>query len=307
MSFYDLVFLATVLTLSLLLLAYSAKVLVDSASRVGDRLRIGQFAIGFLLLSIITSLPEMLVAIFSVNKGVVGITLGDIFGSNVVNISFVTGLTLLIGRKKVTSVPLRDLAGVLYFSSLIPIILSIFKVWSRIAGLVLIAFFVLFSYLSIIKGQRLASSEKSSVKLRRDIIIIAMGAVGIVVGARLAVDTAASLADLLGVTQLAIGAKIVSVGTSLPELVVALQAARLGRYQMSLGTSVGSNLTNMTLILGTVFLLAPIQVNVQSLQLATTFVLIVTSTFWYFISRGTLGRIEGSILLAQYSLFLLIL
>ena len=307
MSFYDLVFLATVLTLSLLLLAYSAKVLVDSASRVGDRLRIGQFAIGFLLLSVITSLPEMLVAIFSVNKGVVGITLGDIFGSNVVNISFVTGLTLLIGRKKVTSVPLRDLAGVLYFSSLIPIILSIFKVWSRIAGLILIAFFVLFSYLSIIKGQRLASSEKSSVKLRRDIIIIAMGAVGIVVGARLAVDTAASLADLLGVTQLAIGAKIVSVGTSLPELVVALQAARLGRYQMSLGTSVGSNLTNMTLILGTVFLLAPIQVNVQSLQLATTFVLIVTSTFWYFISRGTLGRIEGSILLAQYSLFLLIL
>lgn len=307
MSFYDLVFLATVLTLSLLLLAYSAKVLVDSASRVGDRLRIGQFAIGFLLLSVITSLPEMLVAIFSVNKGVVGITLGDIFGSNVVNISFVTGLTLLIGRKKVTSVPLRDLAGVLYFSSLIPIILSIFKVWSRIAGLVLIAFFVLFSYLSIIKGQRLASSEKSSVKLRRDIIIIAMGAVGIVVGARLAVDTAASLADLLGVTQLAIGAKIVSIGTSLPELVVALQAARLGRYQMSLGTSVGSNLTNMTLILGTVFLLAPIQVNVQSLQLATTFVLIVTSTFWYFISRGTLGRIEGSILLAQYSLFLLIL
>jgi len=306
-SFYDLVFLATVLTLSLLLLAYSAKVLVDSASRVGDRLRIGQFAIGFLLLSVITSLPEMLVAIFSVNKGVVGITLGDIFGSNVVNISFVTGLTLLIGRKKVTSVPLRDLAGVLYFSSLIPIILSIFKVWSRIAGLVLIAFFVLFSYLSIIKGQRLASSEKSSVKLRRDIIIIAMGAVGIVVGARLAVDTAASLADLLGVTQLAIGAKIVSIGTSLPELVVALQAARLGRYQMSLGTSVGSNLTNMTLILGTVFLLAPIQVNVQSLQLATTFVLIVTSTFWYFISRGTLGRIEGSILLAQYSLFLLIL
>ena len=307
MSFYDLVFLATVLTLSLLLLAYSAKVLVDSASRVGDRLRIGQFAIGFLLLSVITSLPEMLVAIFSVNKGVVGITLGDIFGSNVVNISFVTGLTLLIGRKKVTSVPLRDLAGVLYFSSLIPIILSIFKVWSRIAGLILIAFFVLFSYLSIIKGQRLASSEKSSVKLRRDIIIIAMGAVGIVVGARLAVDTAASLADLLGVTQLAIGAKIVSIGTSLPELVVALQAARLGRYQMSLGTSVGSNLTNMTLILGTVFLLAPIQVNVQSLQLATTFVLIVTSTFWYFISRGTLGRIEGSILLAQYSLFLLIL
>lgn len=307
MSFYDLVFLATVLTLSLLLLAYSAKVLVDSASRVGDRLRIGQFAIGFLLLSVITSLPEMLVAIFSVNEGVVGITLGDIFGSNVVNISFVTGLTLLIGRKKVTSVPLRDLAGVLYFSSLIPIILSIFKVWSRIAGLILIAFFVLFSYLSIIKGQRLASSEKSSVKLRRDIIIIAMGAVGIVVGARLAVDTAASLADLLGVTQLAIGAKIVSVGTSLPELVVALQAARLGRYQMSLGTSVGSNLTNMTLILGTVFLLAPIQVNVQSLQLATTFVLIVTSTFWYFISRGTLGRIEGSILLAQYSLFLLIL
>lgn len=240
MSFYDLVFSATILTLSLLLLAYSAKVLVDSASRVGDRLRIGQFAIGFLLLSVITSLPEMLVAIFSVNEGVVGITLGDIFGSNVVNISFVTGLTLLIGRKKVTSVPLRDLAGVLYFSSLIPIIFSIFQVWSRIAGLVLITFFVLFSYLSIIKGQRLVSSErKPSVKLSRDILILVMSAVGIAVGARLAVDTAASLADLLGVTQLAIGAKIVSVGTSLPELMVALQAARLGRYNMSLGTSVG--------------------------------------------------------------------
>ncbi len=282
--------------------------LIGSASRVGDRFRIGQFAIGFLLLSVTTSLPEMLVAIFSVNEGVVGLTLGDIFGSNVVNISFVTGLALLIGRKKVPSMPLRDFAGILYFSSLVPIIFSIFEVWSRVAGLVLITFFVIFSYLSVIKGQRLAPSEgKPSVKLRRDIMILVLGAGGIVLGARFAVDSAASLADMLGVTRLVIGAKIVSVGTSLPELIVVLQTARRGKYQMALGTSVGSNLTNMTLILGTVLLLAPIQVDVQSLQLATTFVLIVTSTFWYFLSRGSLGGVEGAILLTQYSLFLLIL
>ena len=308
MSLVEISWAATILILSLLVVAYCSRVLIRAASTIGDRLRIGQFATGFVILSVMTSLPEMLVAVFSVSGGVVGITLGDLFGSNIVNIAFVTSLTLLVGRKKVPSVPLRELASVLYFSSLVPLILSIFEVLSGAAGLFLITSFAVFAYLSITRGKKLAVvGPESSGSFHKAVFLLVLAAVGTIIGARFTVDSATNVAELLGVARLVIGAKVVALGTSLPELLVTMQAARQGRYSMALGNSIGSNLTNMTLILGTVFLIAPLEVNIQSLRLATTFVLIVTSTFWYFLSRGTLGPAEGAILLSEYSLFLILL
>jgi len=212
---------------------------------------------------------------------------------------------LFIGRERV-KMPVRDLAGILYFSSLIPIILSVFEVLSKLAGAVLMIFFLTFSYLSI-KKRDFADREKAQPAKLRDVAILIIGAIGTIVGAKFAVDSAISVANILTVVPLVIGAKIVAIGTSFPELMVTLQAARKGYYSMALGNSIGSNLTNMTLVLGTVLLLAPLEVDIGALRIATTFVLIATGTFWYFLSRGNLGRIQGAILLAQYTLFLLIL
>ena len=301
----DLLIQSLILAFSLLLLALCAQGLVNTSARIASRLGINHFAIGFLLLSVLTSLPEMFVAIFSTSEGAVGLTLGDIFGSNVVNIAFVTGLALFIGRERV-KMPVRDLAGILYFSSLIPIILSVFEVLSKLAGAVLMIFFLTFSYLSI-KKRDFADREKAQPAKLRDVAILIIGAIGTIVGAKFAVDSAISVANILTVVPLVIGAKIVAIGTSFPELMVTLQAARKGYYSMALGNSIGSNLTNMTLVLGTVLLLAPLEVDIGALRIATTFVLIATGTFWYFLSRGNLGRIQGAILLAQYTLFLLIL
>ncbi|MCS4538573.1 MAG: sodium:calcium antiporter [Thaumarchaeota archaeon] len=301
----DLLIQSLILAFSLLLLALCAQGLVNTSARIASRLGINHFAIGFLLLSVLTSLPEMFVAIFSTSEGAVGLTLGDIFGSNVVNIAFVTGLALFIGRDRV-KMPVRDLAGILYFSSLIPIILSVFEVLSKLAGAVLMIFFLTFSYLSI-KKRDFADREKAQPAKLRDVAILIIGAIGTIVGAKFAVDSAISVANILTVVPLVIGAKIVAIGTSFPELMVTLQAARKGYYSMALGNSIGSNLTNMTLVLGTVLLLAPLEVDIGALRIATTFVLIATGTFWYFLSRGNLGRIQGAILLAQYTLFLLIL
>jgi len=294
-----------ILASSLLLLALSAKGLVTASARVASRLGINHFAIGFLLLSVLTSLPEMLVAVFATSGGAVGLTLGDIFGSNVVNVAFVTGLALFIGRGSI-KMPVRDLAGILYFSSLIPIILSVFEILSKLAGAILMIFFLIFSYLSV-KKQDFTDREKAMPARLSDVAILIIGAIGMILGARFAVDSALSVANILTVVPLVIGAKIVALGTSFPELMVTLQAARKGYYSMALGNSIGSNLTNMTLVLGIVLLLAPLEVDIGALRVATTFVLIATGTFWYFLSRGNLGRIQGAILLAQYALFLFIL
>jgi len=302
----------TYLILSVASIAFFGTVLVRSAEELERCTNVGQFAVGFLLLSVVTSLPEFTVAVFATAQDVVGITIGDILGSNVVNIAFVGAMVLVLARTiEVRTMLLDELAGVLYFSSLIPLILSIFAAVSRGFGVVLLSFFVVYSYFAMKRGRSIMEEDRGPSMPRRVkariLLMIVIGALGVIVSASFLVGSASTVAELFGLSKLVIGAKVVSIATSVPELVVTIVAVRRGLHDMALGNAIGSNLTNVSLILGLVLVLSPLGVSLQAYSIATAFLLIVTSSFWYFLSRGKLSRMAGLTLLMLYVAFLVVL
>jgi cation:H+ antiporter len=125
----------------------------------------------------------------------------------------------------------------------------------------------------------------------------------VVVSARLTVYSASNIAVALGVPPILIGAKIVAIGTSLPELTLDLAAVKRGRVQLALGDIIGSNLTNLTLVLGLVLLTSPFKVDLTIFIEILPFLLITTVIFWRFIMRDGISKTGGAILILLYVLF----
>ncbi|MCW4020785.1 MAG: hypothetical protein NWF14_06125, partial [Candidatus Bathyarchaeota archaeon] len=126
---------------------------------------------------------------------------------------------------------------------------------------------------------------------------------GVVVAARLAVLSDFNIAFSLGVPPILIGAKLVSIGTSLPELTVGFAAVRRGRVHLAIGNIIGSNLTNLTLVLGMVLITSPFAVDMTVFTELLPFLLITTIIFWRFLTRGGVSQVAGIVLMMTYILF----
>jgi len=125
----------------------------------------------------------------------------------------------------------------------------------------------------------------------------------VIISARLVVFSGLNIALSVGVPPILIGAKIVAIGTSLPELTLDLIAVKRGRVQLAIGDIVGSNLTNLTLVLGLVLVSSPFAVDMTILTEILPFLLITTIVFWRFLTRGGVSQIGGIVLLMVYILF----
>jgi cation:H+ antiporter len=123
------------------------------------------------------------------------------------------------------------------------------------------------------------------------------------VAARLVVTSGLELASLLGAPPILLGAKLTAIGTSLPELTTDFSAVRRGRVHLAIGGIIGSNLTNLTLVLGLVLLTSPFAVDTEIFTELLPFLLITTVIFWRFLTRGGISKIGGLLLLASYLLF----
>ena len=121
--------------------------------------------------------------------------------------------------------------------------------------------------------------------------------------ARLVVMSGLELASLLGAPPILLGAKLTAIGTSLPELTTDFSAVRRGRVHLAIGGIIGSNLTNLTLVLGLVLLTSPFAVDTEIFTELLPFLLITTVIFWRFLTRGGISKIGGLLLLASYLLF----
>ena len=132
-----------------------------------------------------------------------------------------------------------------------------------------------------------------------------IGLVGVIVSARLVVSSGLNIATIFGAPPILLGAKIIAIGTSLPEFTATLSAVRPRRVHLAIGGIIGSNLTNLTLVLGLVLLTSP-SVDITLLTEILTFLLITTVIFWRFLTRGGISKIGGILLLATYLLFLIV-
>ena len=312
-----------VILISLIVLDQASHLTITNAIRISEVTQLTKTSVGFSLLAFSTSLPELSVAFIAASTGEAAVSVGNVLGSNVANVSLIIGLAVLLlslrHPKKVDVISsfAREELGSLYFglfiSSIIPLSLVYIIEASWVVGLVLILIFVFYTYqLSKIRlppAQETTVAEEEKKKLRRYVLTMLVGVFGVILSAYFLVDSAVSIAESMGIPESLVGATIIAFGTSLPELSLDLRAFLKGHPSLAIGDIVGSSFINITLILGItlfvpVLLGSPISMDMRVFQNLVIFSLITNLFFWYFLSMGRLSWREGAIFLFIYLLFL---
>jgi len=302
-----------ILIASIIGLASASHFAIRSIEQIIEMTGLSDASAGFIILAVLTSTPEIVVALFSVVQGNPAISIGDILGSNLFNIGAVLGILSIIGYLKTCSTNLLvELTDMLFITALIPLLLvinqyHIFDIPSPVIGIILLVTFMINMFLIARKRtpQVDLNGDKAKSTKKRGIVIttLLLGVTFVILSARLTVYSATNIAVALGVPPILIGAKIVAIGTSLPELTLDLTAVRRGRVQLAIGDIIGSNLTNLTLVLGLVLLTSPFKVNMTIFVEILPFLLITTVIFWRFIMRGGISKAGGAVLILTYILF----
>ncbi len=304
----DLVVQALILAVSLVILALSSHYTIKSIEKLIELTGLSEASAGFVILAVMTSTPEIIVALFSVLQGTPGISIGDILGSNVFNVGAVLGILGMLGFLKTCCTDLLvELTDILFLTSLIPLLLVIFKVGSPIIGVILLGTFSVSVYFMAKKRTPKVSASDSAIvgkaSRKRAVAVLIFSFACVIIAARLVVSSGINIALSLGAPPILIGAKVVAIGTSLPELTLDLTAVRRGRVQLAIGDIIGSNLTNLTLVLGLVLLTSPFAVDMAIFTEILPFLLITTIIFWRFLTRGGVSQVAGIILIMIYILF----
>lgn len=247
------------LVLGFAMLVKGADWFVDGTSGIARKLGIPQLVVGLTIVAMGTSAPEAAVSITAALKNNAGITIGNVVGSNILNILIILGITAVL-------IPVAIQKSTLWIE--IPYMLAVTIVLtlmgldgrvSRIEGVLLWGMFLIYLaylfYLAKCGTDAKEAVEESAWKL---VICAVVGGVTVVWGSDITVDAATALAQLIGMSERLIGLTIVALGTSLPELVTSVTAARKGNADIAIGNIVGSNIFNILFVIGTAALIIPV-------------------------------------------------
>ncbi|MGC8934201.1 MAG: sodium:calcium antiporter [Thermoproteota archaeon] len=289
------------------MIAVSGSMLVNIAEKIMKQFKFSELSVGFLLLSVSTSSPELSVAIISALENKANISIGDILGSNITNITLIAGLALIVaGEVILNEQNIIELADVLFFATMIPLSLLIGGWITRLTGIFLLVVYLLYIRIVLSKKRIYPESEENEYTSPQvspfEYIVLLLCIGGLIIGAKIVVDSVSRLSELLNIHRSILAAKVVALSTSLPELIVEFTAAKKGRVWMALGDAIGSNLVNTTLILGALLTLDP-RVDLAAFSVLITPVLISSFVFLYLLSKRQMDKNSGLILLGLYVLF----
>ena len=242
-----------------------ADIFVEGASKVASKLNIPPIVIGLTIVAFGTSAPEAAISITSALSGNVDLAVGNIIGSNIMNVLLILGISGCIARLKVKKNTYRYEIPFVMVITLILLILGKFgESIDRFDGVVLWILFLMFLYYLyrlVKKGEEVPIDEVEEVgakdTLLRLFIMIIIGIAAIVIGSDMTIDAAVYIAKVIGISQRLIGLTIIAFGTSLPELVTSMTAAWKGKSDLAIGNIVGSNIFNILFVLGTTALISP--------------------------------------------------
>ena len=294
----------------LALILFGANWLVDGSSSIAKRFGISEFVIGLTIVGIGTSSPEMVVSFMSSLQGKADMAIGNIVGSNIFNTLMILGITALVAPMAITKNNLkRDIPLNIVVTVLLIILGMNFTLFgkgqdqiSRLDGAILFAVFAWYLWTSFKSDQGDASEEGEGIKEYKtglSVIMIAAGLAGLIFGGRLFVNSATELAKMFGVSDKFIAITVMAAGTSMPELATCVVAALKGRGQLALGNVLGSNISNILLILGGASLIAPLSFNGMTpvdLGLVLISAIIIFASAFMFKKRE-IDRYEGVIFL----------
>ncbi len=297
-------------------LIYSGEHLVKLLARLSHYFRLTEFVLAFILITFATTLPELIVGIVSGFKNDSIVSLGNIIGSNFVNLTFILGLVAIVsGGLKVESKIAKKDAWVVFFISLIPLLLLLDKKLSRAEGFILLIVFG--GYLRhLLKSKdafrhrvhHIKSEIKNKGKLIEIIGWFALAALVLIVSAWGVVELAKLIAMELYIPITLVSIILVALGTSLPELVFGIKSAIVKHEGMCLGNIIGSIVINSTFILGITAIISPIIIeNFNTIFVGAGFMLLAIMLANVFLISGRkVTKKEGWILVALYLLFLIV-
>jgi cation:H+ antiporter len=300
------------------LLIKGADFFVEGSSNIAALLKIPPMIIGLTIVSFGTSSPEAAVSITAALNGNAGVTLGNVVGSNIFNITLVIGITAFLNPLKVESdtirkeIPFTLLASVALLIMISDISLQFFNANSltRGDGLILLLFFAIFMYYVIeiaLNSREKELQEETNKKTGswgKNIIFTIGGLIGIILGGNLVVDSSTTIAYSLGMSETLVGLTIVAIGTSLPELITSVTAAYKKLSEIALGNIVGSNIFNILFVLGASSAISPLPVDGK---LFTDVILMIGLTIVLFIfsrSNYRIGKIEGLVMALAYVVYM---
>lgn len=293
------------LVLGFFMLVKGAGWFVDGAAGVAERFGIPQLVIGLTIVAVGTSAPEAAVSMAAAVKGSADITIGNVMGSNILNIFMILGLTSVITAVEVAKSTVKY--EIPYMVLVTGILLAFGYTGNEInrieGGALWVLFLLFFIYLfKMSRENKEEVKEKNGKKSMWLLLILTITGLGLIVwGSDITVDSASSIAAALGFSERFIGLTIVALGTSLPELFTSASAALKGKSDIAIGNIVGSNIFNVLFVVGTTALITPVAF-VSDFVADTLIVIAAGILLWFCIFRkNRLTRTDGVIMLSCYA------
>lgn len=304
----------------LILLIKGGDWFVEGATGIAHRFHVPELLIGATVVSIGTTLPEVMVSATSALGGHGEIAYGNALGSIICNTALIAALTIAIRPSETDRKTLKT--PVIFFfiaAAIYTVVAYTTGRFSRGVGILLLAVFVIYVIINVRQVKSLPQSQtspepeaESNNSTVKDVLLLVIGAVLIAVGANLLVDNGTLIAQALGVPESVIALTFVALGTSLPELVTAITSLAKGHGSLSLGNVIGANLFNLVLVSGTSATLAPFDIPSNKIIAGMNASLVVDVPLMLFVmafltlpalKREKLSRVQGIVLLVIYAVF----
>ncbi len=297
-----------ILIFGFLLLVKGADFFVDGSSKIAKKFGISELIIGLTIVAMGTSAPETAVSIAAALKGTADISIGNVVGSNILNILIILGISATIRTIKVGKTTIKYEIPFMIAISALLLLLGLDGTIDFKDGIILWLLFIAYlAYLIIMAKKDKQKEEKKFKVILWQVILATLGGLAlIIVGSDISVDAASKIARYAGLSERFIGLTIVALGTSLPELITSVTAAFKGNNDIAIGNIVGSNIFNILFVIGTSSLILPI--TFASTFKIDSLVMIGAALLLFICSlrKQKLDRFSGILMLLSYALYFIL-
>ena len=292
------------LVIGFTMLVKGADWFVDGTSGIARKLGIPQLVVGLTIVAMGTSAPEAAVSINAALKDNASIAIGNVLGSNILNILIILGVTAVITSVAIQKSTLWIEIPYMLVVTIVLIVMGLDGTVSRIDGIILWVMFIIYlAYLFVLAKKRKEENEEVTTSTWKLLLYAIVGGVVVVWGSDITVDAATAIAQILGMSERFIGLTIVALGTSLPELVTSVTAARKGNADIAIGNIVGSNIFNILFVIGTAALITPVPYATGFL-IDGTIAVAAGALLWISVCRTLeLRRPWGIVMLGSYAAY----
>lgn len=301
------------LIIGFIILIKGADIFVDGASSIAQHYKVPKMLIGLTIVAFGTSAPEFAISMKSIISGNGEIILGNVIGSNTLNILLILGIASMNHNLKVKENTIKqEIPFTLLMTAAFTVLISdsvfgeIPNTLTRGDGIIIIMFFLIFIYylFKVMASRQYKEAVEPKFDIKKSIVYTILGIIAIIFGSNLVVNKSSEIAAIMGISERIIGLTIVALGTSLPELITSVIATKKGEYDIAIGNVVGSNIFNIGLVLGVPVILFG-TVKMGTFNYIDLIVMLLSVIMLYIFSKkdGQIDKKEGIIFLVTFIIY----